>query len=51
MTLNYIEHFLNLVFEVNVCVSISTFASLIDISKELMSSAIKLNICAIILRI
>ena len=50
-TLNYIEHFLTLVFAVAVCVSISTFASLVDIFKGIMSSTIGLNICAIIARI
>ena len=51
MTLNYIENFLNLVFAVTVCISISDFASLINISKGVMSSAIELNICVIIARI
>ena len=32
-TLNYIEHFLNLVSTVTVCIFISAFASLINISK------------------
>ena len=50
-TLNYIEHFLNLVFEVTVCISISAFTSFIDISKAIMSSSIELNICAIIARV
>ena len=50
-TLNYIEHFLTLVSAVAVCVSISTFASLVDIFKGIMSSTIGLNICAIIARI
>ena len=39
-TLNYIEHFLTLVFVVTVCISISAFASLVDIFKEIMSSTI-----------
>ena len=51
MILNYIEHFLTLVFAVTICISISCFASLIDISKGIMSSIIGLNICAIIARI
>ena len=51
MTLNYIEHFLNLVFGVRVYISISDFASLIDISKGNMSCTIELNICEIIARI
>ena len=50
-TLNYIEHFLKLVFAVTVCVSISAFVSLVDISKGIMSSIIGLNICAISARI
>ena len=50
-TLNYTEHFLSLVFAATVCISISDFASLIDISKEIMSSAIGVSICAIIARI
>ena len=37
-TVNCIEHFLNLVFAVIRCISISSFASLIDISKRIMSS-------------
>ena len=51
MTLNYIEHFLNLVFGVTVCIPISDFASLTDISKGNMSCTIELNICEIIARI
>ena len=50
-TLNYIEHFLTLVFAVNVCICISFFASLIDISKGSMSSTTGLNISAIIARV
>ena len=49
-TLNYIEHFLTLVFAVTVCISISDFASLIDISKGIMSSTIGLNIWVILAR-
>ena len=44
-TLNYKENFPNLVFAVTVY--ISAFASLILISKGLMSSTMGLNICAI----
>ena len=51
ITLNYTEHFLSLVFAVTVCISISDFAFLNDISKEIMSSVIGVNICAIIARI
>ena len=50
-TVNSIEHFLNLVFAVIRCISISAFASLIDISKRIMSSTIVLNIYSIITRI
>ena len=39
-TLNYNEHFFTLVFTVTICISISAFASLIDISKLVMSSTI-----------
>ena len=42
MTLNYIEHFLTLVFAVTVCIFISAFGSLVDISKGIKSpTAIK----------
>ena len=50
-TLNYIEHFLTLVFAVTACISFSAFAFLVDISKGIMSSTIALAICAIIGRI
>ena len=46
-TLNYIEHFLTLAFAVTICISISSFASLIWI----ISSTIGLYICLIIARI
>ena len=49
--LNYTEHFYNLVFAVTVCTSASAFASLVDISKRIMSSTKWLNICAIMSRI
>ena len=45
------EHFLNLVFAVTGCISISAFASLVDISTGTMSSTIELNICVIAARI
>ena len=45
ITLNYIEHFLTLIFAVTKCISISVFASLIDISNGIMST-IGLNICS-----
>ena len=54
-TLSYIEHFLTLVFDVIISIFISSFASLINISKGIMSSriglTIGLNIFAIIARI
>ena len=50
-TLNYIEHFLTLVFAVSVCTSISSFASLVHISIGIMSSTKGLSIYAIIKRI
>ena len=40
-TLNYIEHFLTLIFAVTVCISISAFVSLVSISKGIMISTIK----------
>ena len=49
-TLNYIGHFLTLVFAVVVCVSVCAFASLIDIPTGFTSFTIGLNICAIIAR-
>ena len=50
-SINDIEHFLSLFFTDTACISISGFASLIDISKGIMVSAIWLNICAWISRI
>ena len=47
VTLNYLEHFLTLIFAVAECIFISAFASLVGI----MSSTIRLNICAIIAKI
>ena len=38
--LNYIGHFLTLVFAVTVCVSVSAFASLVDISTGITSFTI-----------
>ena len=49
--LNYIEHFLILAFTITGCVSISAFASLVDIPIGIMSSATRLKTCAIIARI
>ena len=45
-TLNYIEHLFNFIFAVTVYLSISAFASLIDISMGIMGFTIALNICA-----
>ena len=50
-TLNYIEHFLTLVSAVTVSISISAFASLVNISKRIMSYTRGLHIFAIIARI
>ena len=50
-TLNYIKRFLILVFAVTIYISISDFASLVDISQGILSSTIGLNIYAIIARI
>ena len=46
--LNYIEHFLILASTITGCVSISDFASLVGIPIGTKSTAIGLNICAII---
>ena len=48
---NYVEHFLNSIFTVTVCICICAFASLVGISKGIMSSRIVCNICPIIARI
>ena len=45
-TLNYIEHFLTLVFTVTGCVSISAFASLLVIPTWITNSAKTLKTCA-----
>ena len=46
-TLNYVEHFLNFASTIAGCISISAFASLIDIPIRITSSAIGSKICAI----
>ena len=46
-TLNYIEHFLILPSTITGCISISTFAFLLDIPIGIMGSAIGLKMCAI----
>ena len=51
MILNYFEHFLTLVFTVTICIFISAFSSLIDVSKDIMRSTIGLNICTVTERI
>ena len=43
--------FYSLIFSFTVCISISAFASLVDISNGILSSTIGLNICAIIPKI
>ena len=50
-TLNCVEHFVTLLFAVTRCISISDFASLVDIPTRIMSSAIGLNISAVVARI
>ena len=47
LKLNYIEHFLILASAITGCVSISAFASLLDIHIGITSWAIGLKICAI----
>ena len=46
--INYVENLLTLVLTVTGCVSISAFASLVCVPVGITSSAIVLNICAII---
>ena len=46
-TLNYNEHFLILASSITGCISISAFASLLDIPVGITSSTIGLKICAI----
>ena len=46
-TLNYIEHFLNLASTITGCISISDFASSVDIPIGITSSAIGLKVSAI----
>ena len=53
-TLNYLKDFLTLVFflfTVTGCISMSAFASLLNVSTGIMISTIGSNICAIIVRI
>ena len=50
-TLNYIEHFFILAFEITGCISISVFVSLLGIPIGITSSAIRVKICAIAERI
>ena len=49
-TLRYIKDLI-LVFLVTICLSITIFASLVDVSKGIMNSAIGLNIFAVIAKI
>ena len=46
-TLNYIEYFLIVAFTITGCISISSFASLVDIPIGITSSAIELKVSAI----
>ena len=46
--LNYVEYLLILASTVTGCVSISAFASLVDITVGITSSSIGINICAVI---
>ena len=46
-TLNYVEHFLILVSVVTGCISVSAFASLLDIPTWITSFAIRFRICGI----
>ena len=45
--LNYLGHFLIFISAVNGCISISAFASLVDIFIDITSAAVELKICAI----
>ena len=45
-TLNYIEHFLILASKITRCISLSDFAYLIGIPREITSSSIQLKISA-----
>ena len=45
--LNYVEHLLILASTITSCVSVSAFASLVCVSVDNTSSAIRINICAI----
>ena len=49
--LNYVEQLLILASAIAGCVSISTFASLVCVPVSITSSAVTINICAIIARI
>ena len=49
--LNYVENLLILASTITSCVSISAFASLVDITVGITSSSLGINICAIIARI
>ena len=49
--LNYVENLLNLVSANTGCVSISAYASLVDINVAVTSYSVEINFCAIIARI
>ena len=45
--LHYFKHFLVFVSTVSCCISISSFAPLVDVPVDIVSSAVGLKICAI----
>ena len=47
-TLNYVELFLKLDFSITGCISISAFASLLDVPIEITSPAVGLKICVLV---
>ena len=49
--LNYVENLLILFSKITGCVSISAFASLVDVNVGITSSAVEINICAMIAKI
>ena len=49
--LNYVENLLNLLSAITGCVSISAYASLVDINVGITSYSVEINICAVIGRI
>ena len=47
-TLNYVKLFLKLDFSITRCISISAFASLLDVPIEITSSAVGLKTCVLV---